>query len=132
MTAHLAPLHRVVDGGREPPGRVVLVHGFTQTLAAWAPVGERLAGRWQVVRVDLPGHGGAGGGRGGVAGAGGAGGGGGGGRGGWGGAAGGVGEAGGAGVYCGSSLGGRLCLRLALDRPDLVTGLVLVGASPGI
>jgi 2-succinyl-6-hydroxy-2,4-cyclohexadiene-1-carboxylate synthase len=35
-------------------------------------------------------------------------------------------------VYCGYSLGGRLCLRLALDRPDLVTGLVLVGASPGI
>jgi 2-succinyl-6-hydroxy-2,4-cyclohexadiene-1-carboxylate synthase len=35
-------------------------------------------------------------------------------------------------VYCGYSLGGRLCLRLALDRPDLVRGLVLVGASPGI
>jgi 2-succinyl-6-hydroxy-2,4-cyclohexadiene-1-carboxylate synthase len=115
MTAHLAPLHRVVDGGREPPGRVVLVHGFTQTLAAWAPMGERLAGRWQVVRVDLPGHGGSGGVRVGFAEA-----------------AGLVGEAGGAGVYCGYSLGGRLCLRLALDRPDLVTGLVLVGASPGI
>ena len=115
MTAHLAPLHRVVDGGGEPAGRVVLVHGFTQTLAAWGPVGERLAGRWQVVRVDLPGHGGSGGVRVGFAEA-----------------AGLVGEAGGAGVYCGYSLGGRLCLRLALDRPDLVTGLVLVGASPGI
>jgi 2-succinyl-6-hydroxy-2,4-cyclohexadiene-1-carboxylate synthase len=115
MTAHLAPLHRVVDGGREPAGRVVLVHGFTQTLAAWGPVGERLAGRRQVVRVDLPGHGGSGGVRVGFAEA-----------------AGLVGEAGGAGVYCGYSLGGRLCLRLALDRPDLVAGLVLVGASPGI
>ena len=61
MTAHLAPLHRVVDGGREPAGRVVLVHGFTQTLAAGGPVRERLAGRWEVVRVDLPGHGGSGG-----------------------------------------------------------------------
>jgi 2-succinyl-6-hydroxy-2,4-cyclohexadiene-1-carboxylate synthase len=29
-------------------------------------------------------------------------------------------------------MGGRLCLRLALDRPDLVKALVLVSASPGI
>jgi 2-succinyl-6-hydroxy-2,4-cyclohexadiene-1-carboxylate synthase len=29
-------------------------------------------------------------------------------------------------------MGGRLCLRLALDRPDLVRGLVLISASPGI
>ncbi|HMK63034.1 MAG TPA: alpha/beta fold hydrolase [Acidimicrobiales bacterium] len=35
-------------------------------------------------------------------------------------------------VYCGYSMGGRLCLRGALDRPDLVRGLVLVSASPGI
>src|ERR671912_22925 len=41
--------------------RVVLVHGFTQTLASWEAVGERLAGRFEVVRVDLPGHGGSGG-----------------------------------------------------------------------
>jgi 2-succinyl-6-hydroxy-2,4-cyclohexadiene-1-carboxylate synthase len=114
MDDHRAPLHRVV-GGREAGRRVVLVHGFTQTLAAWAAVGERLAGRCQVVRVDLPGHGGSGAVR--V---------------GFGEAAGLVGESGGPGVYVGYSLGGRLCLRLALDRPDLVRGLVLVGASPGI
>ena len=36
------------------------------------------------------------------------------------------------GTYVGYSLGGRLCLRLALDRPELVRALVLVGASPGI
>jgi 2-succinyl-6-hydroxy-2,4-cyclohexadiene-1-carboxylate synthase len=114
MDDHRAPLHRVV-GGRRAGGRVVLVHGFTQTLAAWGPVGRRLAGRRQVVRVDLPGHGASGAVR--V---------------GFGEAAGLVGEAGGAGVYVGYSLGGRLCLRLALDRPDLVRGLVLVGASPGI
>ena len=95
--------------------RVVLVHGFTQTLAAWGPVAERLAGRWEVVRVDLPGHGGSGA----V-------------RAGFGEAAGLVGAAGGVGAYVGYSLGGRLCLRLALDRPDLVRALVLVGASPGI
>jgi 2-succinyl-6-hydroxy-2,4-cyclohexadiene-1-carboxylate synthase len=95
--------------------RVVLVHGFTQTLASWAPVAERLAGRFQVVRVDLPGHGGSGGVRVGFEEA-----------------AGLVGEAGGVGAYVGYSLGGRLCLRLALDRPDLVPALVLIGASPGI
>lgn len=35
-------------------------------------------------------------------------------------------------VYCGYSMGGRLCLRGALDRPDMVRGLVLVSGSPGI
>jgi 2-succinyl-6-hydroxy-2,4-cyclohexadiene-1-carboxylate synthase len=146
MTDHPGPpgpLHHVVEGALQPqppvpgapdregsrpgeqlrgavhsPGdspRVVLVHGFTQTLAAWGTVGERLARRWEVVRVDLPGHGGSGGVRVGFAEA-----------------AGLVGETGGVGVYCGYSLGGRLCLRLALDRPELVRGLVLVGASPGI
>jgi 2-succinyl-6-hydroxy-2,4-cyclohexadiene-1-carboxylate synthase len=113
MTDHPGPLHRVVTG---PVGRrVVLAHGFTQTLAAWGAVGERLAGEFQVVRVDLPGHGGSGGVRVGFAAA-----------------AGLVGAAGGVGGYVGYSLGGRLCLRLALDRPDLVRALVLVGASPGI
>jgi 2-succinyl-6-hydroxy-2,4-cyclohexadiene-1-carboxylate synthase len=119
------PRRRVVHTPGEPgrgvvlsPGerpRVVLVHGFTQTLAAWGPVAERLARRCEVVRVDLPGHGGSGHIRAGFAEA-----------------AGLVGETGGAGVYVGYSLGGRLCLRLALERPDLVRGLVLVGASPGI
>ena len=36
------------------------------------------------------------------------------------------------GIYVGYSMGGRLCLRLALDRPDLVRGLMLVSTSPGI
>ncbi len=43
-----------------------------------------------------------------------------------------IGTRGNKGVYVGYSMGGRLCLRLALDRPDLVRALVLVGASPGI
>jgi 2-succinyl-6-hydroxy-2,4-cyclohexadiene-1-carboxylate synthase len=34
--------------------------------------------------------------------------------------------------YVGYSQGGRLCLQLALDRPDVVERLVLVSASPGI
>jgi 2-succinyl-6-hydroxy-2,4-cyclohexadiene-1-carboxylate synthase len=117
MTNHPGPLHHLVEGplADVPGGRVVLVHGFTQTLGSWEPVAARLATRWRVVRVDLPGHGGSGGVRVGFAEA-----------------ARLVGEAGGAGVYVGYSMGGRLCLRLALARPDLVRGLVLIGASPGI
>jgi 2-succinyl-6-hydroxy-2,4-cyclohexadiene-1-carboxylate synthase len=78
-------------------------------------VGERLGELFEVVGVDLPGHGGSGGVRVGFEEA-----------------AGLVGEAGGVGAYVGYSLGGRLCLRLALERPDLVRRLVLIGASPGI
>ena len=105
-------LHTVAEG--EGP-RVVLVHGFTQTLASWEPLAARLRARWRVVRADLPGHGGS--------------------------AA--VradlpttaellGTAAAPGAFVGYSLGGRVCLRLALDRPDLVRALVLLGASPGI
>jgi 2-succinyl-6-hydroxy-2,4-cyclohexadiene-1-carboxylate synthase len=43
-----------------------------------------------------------------------------------------LGEQGGPGVYVGYSMGGRLCLQLALDRPDVVERLVLVSATPGI
>jgi 2-succinyl-6-hydroxy-2,4-cyclohexadiene-1-carboxylate synthase len=35
-------------------------------------------------------------------------------------------------TYVGYSMGGRLCLQLALDRPELVERLVLVSASPGV
>jgi 2-succinyl-6-hydroxy-2,4-cyclohexadiene-1-carboxylate synthase len=38
----------------------------------------------------------------------------------------------GPGEYVGYSMGGRLCLQLALDRPEVVERLVLVSASPGI
>ena len=111
-------LHHLAEGGAGEPeesGRVVLVHGFTQTQAAWEPVAARLRARWRLVRVDLPGHGGSAGVRAGFAEA-----------------AGLLGTCGGRAAYVGYSLGGRLCLRLALDRPELVRALVLLGASPGI
>jgi 2-succinyl-6-hydroxy-2,4-cyclohexadiene-1-carboxylate synthase len=119
MTDHAAggepALHHVTEGAPEPSGRVVLVHGFTQTQAAWEPVAARLRARWRLVRVDLPGHGGSAGVRVGFEEA-----------------AALLGECGGRAAYVGYSLGGRLCLRLALDRPELVRALVLLGASPGI
>jgi 2-succinyl-6-hydroxy-2,4-cyclohexadiene-1-carboxylate synthase len=120
MPDHLAEggpaLHAAADGGPgTPEARVVLVHGFTQTLAAWEPVAARLGARWRVLRVDLPGHGGSAAVRAGFAEA-----------------AGLLGACGGRAAYVGYSLGGRLCLRLALDRPELVRALVLLGASPGI
>lgn len=36
---------------------LVLVHGITESRAAWDPVTARLAERWRVVRVDVRGHG---------------------------------------------------------------------------
>ena len=35
-------------------------------------------------------------------------------------------------AFVGYSMGGRVCLHLAVDRPELVERLVLVGASPGL
>ena len=95
--------------------RVVLVHGFTQTGRSWRIVADDLARDHEVVTVDAPGHGDSAG----------------------------VttdlpsgaallGAAGGRAVYVGYSMGGRLALHLALARPDLVDGLVLLGATAGI
>ena len=105
-------LHGIVEGHGP---RIVLVHGFTQTLVSWAPVAAQLAVDHEVVRVDAPGHGGstsvevglADGARL-------------------------LGETGGRATYVGYSMGGRLALRLALDHPALVERLVLLGATAGI
>jgi 2-succinyl-6-hydroxy-2,4-cyclohexadiene-1-carboxylate synthase len=94
---------------------LVLVHGFTQTARCWAPFDERFDRSFTVVRVDAPGHGrsstvaadiemGA--------------------------AL--LGDTAGRASYLGYSMGGRLVLRLAIDRPDLVERLVLIGATAGI
>ncbi len=47
-------LHTDVTGRGDP---VVLVHGFTQSGIAWAPIASVLAESHQVVTVDAPGHG---------------------------------------------------------------------------
>lgn len=89
--------------------RVVLVPGFTQTASSWDVVAARLrAAGHDTVALDVPV------GLDFVA------------------TAHALGSLGGRATYVGYSMGGRLCLRLALDRPDLVERLALVSASPGI
>ncbi len=88
----------------------LLVPGFSQTAASWAPVraalGRDAAGATRALEVpvglDFPATAAA------------------------------LGDAGGTGTYAGYSMGGRLCLQLALDRPGVVERLVLVSATAGI
>jgi 2-succinyl-6-hydroxy-2,4-cyclohexadiene-1-carboxylate synthase len=99
--------------------RIVLVHGFTQTATSWRPMMARLAAGLgpaaDIVAVDAPGHGaradvradlptGAAM----------------------------IAEEGGRATYIGYSMGGRLCLHLALASPSRVERLVLIGTTPGI
>jgi 2-succinyl-6-hydroxy-2,4-cyclohexadiene-1-carboxylate synthase len=101
------------------PETVVLLHGFSGTRRAWDGVVEHLdAERYRPLAIDLPGHGSA------------------------------------AGhpppitfaacveavlaaaperfALCGYSLGGRVALHLALEVPERVSRLTLIGANPGI
>lgn len=116
-------LHAVRSGASGPA--LVLVHGFTQTHISWRPVVAALALDHLVTAVDAPGHGGSSrievdlrrgaellGRAGSTSSA--------------------PGNRDAPAVYVGYSMGGRLALRLALDRPDLVAGLVLLGATAGI
>ncbi|MGH9078286.1 MAG: alpha/beta fold hydrolase, partial [Acidimicrobiales bacterium] len=105
-------LHSQTWGKGRP---VVLVHGFTQTGRSWGRFGAELGRAFMVRAIDAPGHG-----RSAQVGAG-----------LWDGAEL-VGRAGGPGAYLGYSMGGRLCLHLALARPELVSALVLVSASAGL
>jgi 2-succinyl-6-hydroxy-2,4-cyclohexadiene-1-carboxylate synthase len=88
--------------------RLVVVPGFTQTAASWDPVRAHLGDDIEVVAFDVPS---------GLD---------------FAATASAIGDRGGRAVYAGYSMGGRLGLRLALDRPDLVRGLVLISGSPGI
>lgn len=109
------PVDALASTGRGHGERIVLVHGFTQTGHSWDTVAGRLMGRFEVVTVDAPGHGGSGDVRatlpdGAAL----------------------LGATGGPATYVGYSMGGRLCLHLAVVRPDLVRRLVLVSATAGI
>lgn len=105
-----------VGGAGWQAGRVVLVHGFTQTGRSWAPLLGRFGndGR-DVVTVDAPAHGRSSdirvdleeGARL-------------------------LGQVGGDAAYVGYSMGGRLALHLAIEAPEHVRCLVLVGATAGI
>lgn len=94
--------------------RLVLVHGFTQNGRCWGPFAERFDG-FEVLRIDAPGHGRSAHADADLPDAGRL-----------------VGDAGGPADYLGYSMGGRMCLHLALDRPDLVERLVLIGATAGL
>ncbi|MDQ1426202.1 MAG: 2-succinyl-6-hydroxy-2,4-cyclohexadiene-carboxylate synthase, partial [Acidimicrobiaceae bacterium] len=106
-------LHVEVMGAGAP--RVVCCHGFTQTGRSWHAAASLLARQHEVVTVDMPGHGDSGHAPADL----------------WA-AADLVGSAGGVGVYIGYSMGGRVALHLALLRPELVSALVVVGATGGI
>src|SRR3954462_10577948 len=108
----LSMLHAEVEG-RGP--RLVLVHGFTQNRRCWGAVGADLATDHEVVRVDAPGHG--------------------------------LSSSfhaglrpcprliaaqGGEGTYPGYPMGGAFLLHLALANPELVRGLVVLGAAGGL
>ncbi|MEX0848517.1 MAG: alpha/beta fold hydrolase [Ilumatobacteraceae bacterium] len=103
---------RVAGQGR----RLVFVHGFTQTGSSWRPIADHFADRGhEVVIVDLPGHGGSGTVRADLR------------R-----TADLVASTAGPGTYVGYSLGGRVCLHLALMYPHVVERLAVLGATPGI
>jgi pimeloyl-ACP methyl ester carboxylesterase len=53
---HVHGMRMVHDGPREAPP-LVLIHGSGASGSSWGPVVPALAGRYHVVRVDLPGHG---------------------------------------------------------------------------
>jgi 2-succinyl-6-hydroxy-2,4-cyclohexadiene-1-carboxylate synthase len=88
--------------------RVVLVPGFTQTSSSWRDVIAILEESCEVVPFEIPA-------RDTIAATTSA-----------------LGARGRRAIYVGYSMGARLCLRLALDQPATVLGLVLVSASPGI
>jgi 2-succinyl-6-hydroxy-2,4-cyclohexadiene-1-carboxylate synthase len=108
------PLHGETRGRAGDP-RLVLVHGFTQTGRSWGPLADDLARDHEVVTVDAPGHGGSADVRADLA---------------EGGAL--LADRVGPATFVGYSMGGRFCLHAALARPELVTRLVLLGATAGI
>jgi len=88
--------------------RLRLVHGFSQTARSWEPLEKLLPVGWDVQALDVPD------GLDFVA------------------TADTLGHRGAEATWVGYSMGARLCLRLALDRPAIVDRLVLVSGTAGI
>src|SRR5688572_11006361 len=49
-------VHYRDEGPRDAPA-IILIHGFSASLHAWEPWRDRLADRYRIVTLDLPGHG---------------------------------------------------------------------------
>jgi 2-succinyl-6-hydroxy-2,4-cyclohexadiene-1-carboxylate synthase len=92
-----------------------MVHGFTQTRRCWGPIAADLARDHELVLVDAPGHGRSARVEADLVGGGDL-----------------VARAAGEATYLGYSMGGRVALHTALQHPDQVRGLVLVGATAGL
>lgn len=88
--------------------RVVTIPGFSLSGSSWDPVSAMLPQEWDIVGLDVPDEGDM---RAAVEA---------------------LTTAGGSGVYAGYSMGGRLALMAAVEHPDVVRGLVVVSATPGI
>jgi len=95
--------------------RMTFVHGFTQIGRSWSKIAAQMVDDYEVMLVDAPGHGGSsdihvdlvdGAAL--------------------------LAKTAGQSIYVGYSMGGRLCLQLAVDHPHLVRALILLGATPGI
>ena len=96
--------------------RLVFVHGFTQTANSWKPIAARFAAEgYESIVVDQPGHGDSTEVRSDLAAT-----------------AGMLTSMCGSAVYIGYSMGGRLVLHAAVMHPQLVRGIALIGATPGI
>jgi 2-succinyl-6-hydroxy-2,4-cyclohexadiene-1-carboxylate synthase len=111
------------DGGRADgregtgPAPLVLLHGFTQSRASWAPVVDALAGRVApLVLPDAPGHGGSAHIKADL----------------WATAQLLAGLVPGPASWAGYSMGGRTALHVALAHPERVARLVLISTSAGI
>jgi len=95
--------------------RVAFIHGFTQTRDSWAPILNNLPDKYQYLTVDAPGHGDSS-------------------------LANGdleqtateIVDTVGSAVYCGYSMGARMCLHAALAYPTVVEGLAMISGTAGI